>query len=121
MPDPRHPSFRRRSVTNGLNLLLVGLLAVLASGCETVKDYSLTCHLWEKKNPSGSIVSSPDDKYIYTALTRSTLTPFTVLADTTVTVVVVGVVVAGVGAVACVYGLADACHEGAENGGRVSR
>ena len=102
-----------------LNLLLVVLLAALVGGCETFKEYSLTCNLWEKKSPTGSIVASPDDKYVYSPLTRSTLTPFTAVVDATGTVVVVGAGLIVVGGIVSVYGFADACKHGAENGGRV--
>ena len=115
----RNKRISLRTIGHGLNLLLVVLLAVLVGGCETFKDYSLTCKLYEKKSATGSIVESPNDKYIHSTLSRSTLTPFTVVVDATGTVVVIGVVAVAAGAIVCVYGLGDACKDGAKNGGRV--
>ena len=90
------------------------LLAGLSAGCQSFQAHSLTGNLWAK-DPTGSINDTAHgNKYIYSRWARSTLTPLAVVGDVTV----VGAAI-GVGCV--IGGFADACQEGAQNGGRVSR
>ena len=98
--------------TKWLNASLAVLLAGMGGGCESVKENSLTGNLWQK-DPCYSI-SEParGGKYIYSTFARSTLTPFAVVGDATI----VGV---AIGAVCVVTGFAEACQEGARNGGRI--
>ena len=97
-----------------LNVPLAILLATLGAGCESYRQHSLTGNLWAK-DPTGSVNDTVrGNKYIYGRWARSTLTPLAVAGDVTV----VGSAI-GVGCV--IGGFADACKEGAQNGGRVSR
>ena len=94
-----------------LNVPLAILLAGLGAGCESYRQHSLTGNLWAK-DPTGSI-DDAGHKYIYSRWARSTLTPLAVVGDVTV-------VGAAIGAGGLIYGFADACKEGAQNGGRTS-
>ena len=98
----------RKILTAALAVALAGMVA----GCETFKDQSLTGELW-RKDPTASICNSAQGKdYLYSRLARTTLTPFTAVADATV-------VAAALGAGCVIQSFADACQEGARNGGRV--
>jgi hypothetical protein len=102
-----------RCFANWLNMSLAGLLAGLGLGCQTFKDDSLTCNLWQK-DPTGSIYEQAQGgKYVYSPLARTTLTPLAVVGDATLISVGIGVGLA-VGA------FADAWQEGAQNGGRTA-
>ena len=95
-----------------MDYVLAVLLAGLVAGCETIKDYSLTGNLWHK-DPTASLADSVEGRdYLYGRLARVTLTPFTVAVDATV-------IAAAIGAGCAVASFADACQEGARNGGRV--
>src|ERR1035441_1901304 len=98
--------------TKWLGVLLPVLVAGLGVGCESFKETSLTCNLWQKDPCCFIYEQAQGGKYIYSTFSRSTLTPFAVVGDATV----IGVAL-GVGCV--VGGFAEACREGAQNGGRV--
>ena len=98
--------------TKWLNVSLAVLLAGMGGGCESFKESSLTCNLWQK-DPCCSISEhAQGSKYVHSIFTRSTLTPFAVVGDATI----VGV---AIGAGCVVTGFAEACQEGARNGGRI--
>ncbi len=99
--------------TKSPSLVLAVLLAGMSFGCATFKDHSLTGNLWQADPTGSNHDSKPGDKYIYGPLARATLTPLAVVGDATV----VGV---AIGAGLVVGSFAEACHEGARNGGRVS-
>jgi hypothetical protein len=89
--------------------MLAVLLAWAGTGCQTLKDDTLTGNLWQK-DPT----HAPEDhhEYIYGPGTRATLTPFAVVGDVTVFAVVVGSVIA-------VESFAGVCQSASQNGGRV--
>ena len=99
--------------TKLFNVTLAVLLAGMVAGCETFKDHSLTGDLW-RKDPTASIADSAQGKdYLYSGFARTTLTPFAVVGDATFIATVIG-------AGCVIVSFADACQEGARNGGRVS-
>jgi hypothetical protein len=99
-----------RHLTKWFSMLLVVLLAGTGGGCETFKKHSLTAGLWQK-DPTGSLDDSAHGgKYLYGPWSRATLTPLAVAGDATV----VGV---AIGAGCVVAAFAEACQEGARNGG----
>ena len=99
--------------TKWLNVALAVMLAGAVAGCESIKDCSLTGNLWHK-DPTASLADSAEGRdYLYGRLARVTLTPFAVVADATV-------ITAAIGAGCAVASFAEACQEGARNGGRVS-
>ena len=98
--------------TKWLNVTLAVLLAGLSAGCESLKENSLTGNLWQKDPCCSLSEQAQGGKYIHSAFTRSTLTPLAVVGAATV----IGL---AVGAGCVVGGFAEACREGAQNGGRV--
>jgi len=100
------------TLTKWSSWLLIIALSFAGGGCETFKDDSLTGKLWQK-DPTGTVQEHMDgNKYIYSTLTRTTLTPFAVAGDATM----VGV---ALGAGTAVMVFAGACQAGSQSGGRV--
>ena len=94
----------------GLIRLLALLVALAGGGCKTFQDNSLTCDLW-RKDPTASASDRADGgDYLYGGWTRAGLTPLAVVGDATI--ISVGL---GIGCMIC--GFAEACREGAQNGG----
>jgi hypothetical protein len=102
-----------RNFTKFLSRSLAVLLAGMSFGCATFKENSLTCNLWQADPTGSNHDSKPDHKYIHGSFTRATLTSLAVVGDVTV----VGLVI---GAGLAVGSFAEACQEGARNGGRTS-
>jgi hypothetical protein len=96
----------------GLNVALAVMLLGMGSGCEAIKQNSLTCDLW-RKDPCASVSDAARGKdYLYGGFARAALTPLAIVGDATV----IGV---AIGAGCMVEAFASACQEGAQNGGRV--
>ena len=99
--------------TKWLNPALAVLLAGMVAGCQSLQDVSLTGELW-RKDPTASPADTAHGKnYLYSQFARVTLTPFAVAGDATV-------LAAALGAGCALTTFADACQQGARNGGRVS-
>ena len=96
-----------------LNAALAVLLAGMVAGCETFKDHSLTCDLWHKDPTASPAACAQGKDYLYGGFARATLTPFAVVGDATMIAVAVG-------AGCAVSAFANACYDGARNGGRVT-
>jgi hypothetical protein len=88
------------------------MLAGMGSGCESFKRNSLTCNLWQKDPCCSISEQAQGGTYIHSTFTRSTLTPFALVGDAAV----IGL---AIGAGCVVEGFAEACEEGAQNGGRI--
>jgi len=103
-----------KGFAKGLRVWLAVLLAGLSTGCETVKKNSLTANLWQK-DPCASIEEQAQGHdYIYSPLSRTTLTPLTVVGDVTI----IGV---AIGAGCLVAGTWEAFKQASQNGGRITR
>ena len=100
-----------RHFTKFPSLLLALLLAGMSFGCATFKEHSLTCNFWQEDPTSSHPDAQPGNKYLYGPFARATLTPLAVVGDVTGVGVVVGAGLAP-------GSFAEACREGARNGGQ---